>query len=556
MNRTAIEVLILLAACLLAVSGVWGQAPGVGVDAAGTYWFYDWIKYSLVQGVSPFWTAQFYHPHGQNLLATTGYNFVDAYFSVPLQLLLGFPNYLMPFIALIFLGNALAMRALLRALGMSRVAAVAGALVFALHPYIIFEVNNGRLTQAMLWFWPLALREILLMRTDPRWRRPVLAGTFLALQAWTYWYTGHFLLLVGLPALALLGRHLGRGWWVRLALTGGICLALVAPGIVLMLHKAAQGEVPGVGSSADQVWFSAMAAAVRAWTLFDQHEDVVHVALPSLVASAIVLLVSRHRAALVSTATLALLVAAGPMLVSGQDHVPNQFWSGAELLLPGLGRLLYPYRIWAVLALLLAVALALCLEEWIRHPVKRACAAAALVAMIIWPSSPGLPLVKGRTIRVPSYIEAVRRAPGPVLDLPFPCTDEVTYYQFLHGQPLVAGLGQKLPAFHPPGLLGRLRGDPLLADAMLASRGIRPSGLHGSHTPRRGVARWLVLHTGAYQRSTYMIHCLGWMNDPVDPGALGRAGQVMENFLGPPSAKDAEASAWDLWRLAPGYPKY
>ncbi len=555
MKQTAAEVILLGAACLVAVSGIWGQAPGLGVDAAGTYWFYAWIKHSVLEGVSPFWTNRFFYPEGMDVVATTGFNFVDAYLSVPFQILFGFPHYLTPFLVVIFMGNALAIRALLRTVGCSRIAALAAGLVVALHPYIIFEVNNGRLTQALLWFWPLALRELHLMRQDRRWRRPVLAGLFIALQAWTYWFTAHFLILVGLAALLMVGWRMDRPWWARLTLAGLVSLAVTAPGILIMAYKAGQGIVPGMSGDSEDMGFSSRQIMTHAWWFLSPGSGIFKITLPTLITTFGVILLSRGRILLGLTATLALFFAAGPQQIVGGILIQNPLWQAAEALLPGFSRFLFPYRIWSVLAITSAAALALLLDRWFARPALRAAAALFLVLMIIWPFQPGRGIVHGNEVPLPAYIKAVRDAPGLVLDLPFPCVEEAIYLQPLHGQPLVTGMSQRLHEYRPAGLLGRLRDDPFIADIMLASRGIhhRIWSEDKKRKPGRPKIRWIVLHLGLYRRSQEAQICLYNGQGPPNPRAMLDARLVMEDRLGKPTVADQHVVAWDLWRIDPGW---
>ena len=546
----------MLAACLVAVRGVWGNAPGLGVDAAGTYWFYDWIRRSVVEGISPFWTAQFYHPTGTDLVATTGFNFVDAYLSIPLQLLFGFPNYLTPFVVVILMGNALAMWALLHALGLSRIAATAGALVFALHPYVLFEVNNGRLTQSLLWFWPLALRELLLMRKDLRWRRPVLAGLFVALQTWTYWFTGHFLLIVGLPVLVflLIKRAVSLAWCKRLTLAGGVAALLVAPGAAAMLLRAGKGQVPGMNVGHGGMSIDCEMLQSQAWWLLDPTGGLLNLAVPTLVGTLLVLLLARSWKVFALVAATAVVIAAGPMQPLFGTMMHNHTWDGAAVVLPGFIRFLFPYRIWSVLAFISAIALAQLLDRWIPRPPYRAVVALGLGFIIIWPIHTDGNLVHGEEVPVPAYIAAVRRAPGPVLDLPFPCMDESIYHQFLHGQPLMTGMGQGMLDYQPADLLKRLDQHPLLNLAMASSRGVPIEQFEQWPLDMgRPKVRWLVLHLGLYRRSPQVRFCVDGFEGPPDMRLLLRARRIMEGIFGPPAVADQEAAAWDLWNLDPHF---
>jgi hypothetical protein len=231
-SATALELVAYMAAALLAVRGCWGKTVGSGGDIFGTLWYQEWIDHCVRAGVSPNWTPWLYHPEGMDLFAHNGGNYVDMLIGLPFYWLLGSPGHMAPVTVLILVGNAVAMRTLLRSLVQSRLAILAACLVFELHPFMLAELNGGRPTQALLWFWPLALHHLLAMRDDRRWRRPILAGGFVALQALVYWFTGHMFLLAFGPLLVIFGLRQAKDWWLRLGLAAGITLLVVAPFVV------------------------------------------------------------------------------------------------------------------------------------------------------------------------------------------------------------------------------------------------------------------------------------------------------------------------------------
>ncbi len=169
-----------------------GRAVGEGVDLYGSLWFHAWMDHCVRTLTWPGWTDWFFHPTGKDIFADTGANLVDAVLAVPFFALFGTPDHMGPFAAMLLVGNGLAMWAMLRAMGVRQVGALAGGVVFVLSPATLSELDGGRMTQALQWFWPLALRELWLDRDDPRMAHLIRAGIFVALQAWTYWFAGHF----------------------------------------------------------------------------------------------------------------------------------------------------------------------------------------------------------------------------------------------------------------------------------------------------------------------------------------------------------------------------
>ncbi len=580
------------AAAAWVLRGAVGRAVGEGVDLPGTLWYHAWIADCVRHLRWPAWTPWFFHPDGKDLFAHTGANLLDALLAVPFLWALGSPDHVAPFVAVVLVGNALAVHALLRALGVDTPGAVAGGLVFLLAPSALAELDGGRITQVLLWFWPLALRELWLDRVDPRPWRPVRAGVLVALQAWTYWFTGHFFAVVfGAPLLLLavvpslfLGRGAGpphgrlaaglRGRaaspprlagavprsaragdsaspsgspatppalssrstpspgraLARLAFAGGVAALAVAPAVVPMLLRLAEGTVP-IG--AGLVHAAPDALSPDAWWILAPDRSQLHVPYLALAVFGAGLLGARRRLFWGLAALLGVLLVAGARLHFAFGAAPNPVWELASLL-PGFERLLFPARAWSALALVGAVAVGEAVDRlgragWVG-------AAVATAALLVARGEP----VRATPIEVPAYVAAVAAAPGPVLDLPFPCGQLVIHLQPLHGQPLLGGMAEHLAPLRPPAVDARLAADPglrALVDAGLGRAGgpVDPAGLAAAG------ARWVVLHEDVLRSPLAPAICL--RGAVPTPGAPRRA---LERLLGPPTIDDVHAVAWDL----------
>ncbi|MBO87405.1 MAG: hypothetical protein CL927_18815, partial [Deltaproteobacteria bacterium] len=261
--RWAIPVVV-VALCVLAVSGAVGQSGrviGDGVDLYGTFWFYWWIDHCLRTGTDPSFTDMMFHPLGKDIFAHTGNNFVDAVLAWPIQAILPYPDYQPVWVGIVLVGNGLTFWPLARhVLGRQSWATFLATMLWTIQPYTLFECMTGRLTQAMVWWVPLAVLGFL--RTGEsaggsasawswhRLRWPLLMGVMTGLSAWTYWFLGYFLVL-GFAWLATvtLVQPEGRGrlqlvWgWL---LAGLACLVVVAPGLYAMATAADTGSVPGL----------------------------------------------------------------------------------------------------------------------------------------------------------------------------------------------------------------------------------------------------------------------------------------------------------------------
>lgn len=515
-----------------ALREAFGQAVGVGVDLSGSLWFQQWLAYCLQGGFWPGHTPWFFAPDGLDLFSQTGFNFLDAVGAVPLLWALGMPDYHVPWTVVLLVGNAMAMRSLLASQGASRPAALAGAWVFAFHPYVVFELNEGRPTQAMLWFWPLAVRELLAMRDDPRWRRAVAAGVFLALQGWTYWFTAHFIFLVFGPVIVLHARGAGRDWWMRMGAAGSVALLLVVPAMVPMLWLWNTGGVEGVVQGFGGFGLEDPKAVGLGWWLE---------LLPgkSLALTVLVLVLApRRRLWGVGAAVVGVLALGNTLWIPGTDGIPNPAWHLCEAVLPAFSRLLFPYRIWSALAVLAALALAESLDR-VPGGARRWAAAVVAVWAGVAVGNPRGGMFIGTPVPRPAYVDAVREAPGTVLDLPFLCAEEAVVYQPLHGQALAGGMTENVPALRPEGVVERLEADPLLSALGRASLGQDPGTAGDLGLP----VRWVVLHTELLRRSDQVKQC--WKGPETNQmDAVARAALI--RLLGPPHMEDREAVAWDL----------
>ncbi len=538
---TAFEVLLLAACALLAVRGCWGHAVGSGGDLYGTLWYQEWIDHCVSARADPGFTPWLFHPDGMDLFAHMGNNYLDMLVGLPFYWLLGSPGHMAPLTALILFGNALAMRVLLRSLVRSRLAIVAGCLLFELHPFVINELNGGRPTQALLWFWPLALHQLLAMGENRRWWRPVLAGVFVALQAITYWFTGHMFLLVFGPLLLIFGLRQDKGWWLRLALAAGVAIVLVMPFVLPMGAHVAAEQLPGAGDAPSTYSRGAVHLQRLAFTT-----NLTVTPWRGLVLLACSLVACRRRSLWIPASALCMLAFVGPSFHLAGHGWSNPFWTISDTILLGFDRFFYPDRFWAPLMVVTAAALAEALDARFQRPRFRALALAAAVLLGAAPLRGSGRMLDATSIPDLAYVDAVRAAPGVVLDLPLLCTHEVLHYQGRHRQPIMGGMADGDPFIRPAGLVERVREDEALAKLVdaAAGRGISQVSLTGEHSPR-----WVVVHMGLYHRG-YATSC--WVGSTgMDPARQAAAAKsAVERLLGPPDVEDQWAAAWDLTRRA------
>lgn len=564
-----------------------GHVVGDGVDLYGTFWFYWWIERCVAHLDNPGFTTLMFHPLGKDIFAHTGNNFVDALVAVPFQALLGFPRYQPWFVAFVLLGNALSFRPLARAVLKSPFAAWGATLLWQLCPFTLFEVMTGRLTQAFLWFFPLAVLFFLRIGghpespAAPRWRDAALAGLFTGLSGWTYWFEGYYLagifVVLGLGALWRSGdrRRLIAGY----VLAGLCCLAVVGPAGLAMAGKAASGAVPGLAEDQPFQWSmltqgpralaNNVATELHSYSLLEQWGQPMFAYAVWGGGALAFLLFGRDRRRWLLIALGGLAFAIGPVW-EGSDgsHRVLPHYMAAYYLLPFFDRLWFPYRIILVTFLGVTLGIGTVMDRLLGWSATRRIApklatalpfCVALVPAVVTAveQSPNLsyPLLH-RDLTPPAIYGWLHQAEGGLIELPIGMNRASIAWQPVHGQPVWGGMGENAPVLWPDGMRARFKNnfirflqdvtrDPFGAQ----DRGFRPADLE----KLRGEGfRWVVL-----DRS--LAEALLSMRLPADRVAAGGAEDttaaavgVMMEWLGEPLLVEGPLVVWDVG--APGLP--
>jgi hypothetical protein len=257
-------ILALLAYVVLAVVMTWPVAARLGTHLPGFrddlwthQWTFWWVKQSILEGHSPFYTDLLFHPHGVSL-AYHNIAWLNIAVWLPLQAIVGeIAAYGLVFIAFLAL-NGFTMYLLARELTSSPPAAFIGGLVYGFWPYTLSHSDHPNMV-VVCWI-PLVL--LYLHRTLERGRRrdALLAGLFLALTGLTRW---HLLIMggvvVGLYVLYSLWSKKscpsppesgGTGWGRTLGLlmlaglvAGALLAPLAAPIVSAQLSRAYQDDI-------------------------------------------------------------------------------------------------------------------------------------------------------------------------------------------------------------------------------------------------------------------------------------------------------------------------
>ncbi len=595
--------LAVVAACLL-----WWAGPRLGshfigipaVDHHGTQWFYWLVDQKWREGLAH--TELLFHPWGKDLTLHSGANLLDAWLALPLRRVLGpvagYNIFLLSGLAF----SGWAFSRLAREFVEDRLAVGLASLLFACSPFVLYEAVEGRPTQAILGLLPLFLLQAWRAGSRAGLRAPLLAGLLLALLGYQYWYYAFFagLSVVGLGAWRLLmpgaeaggrarilGRHLLMAW---------LALLLVAPVVLpLLLRTELGGEVPGLYRT--DLWGLDAVVPVTAeghrvgllsWQpLLGQSGFLLqdsagaqrflgHQQLHSL--GALILLVfffSRpgrlDRGGFLALFLGAALLATGPLLLLGGSYLVQPAYLGLAKSLGFLQRLWWPSRAFAVLDVLLLLALAVVLGRSVGAPrAGRAAVAAGLV--LAWLSGlgrAGLAPLPAWDATVPAGYRCLAQGePGAIIELPWGWTQAHLYHQTAHGRPIMGGMLERNPVFSPPEAQA-LREQNSFVSALLEG-----AGAAGSTRVTPGDRdrvwdlgyRWVVLQRDAYvpaggeaelalrtrQRrvQTRLVEILGapvWADArvwiwPLDPA---RAGQDVAPCAADPPDPDGEPH--ELW---------
>lgn len=448
------------------------------VDHFGTQWFYWYIEREVRAFEFPAHTDLFFYPWGKDIFGHTGSNVLDGVFAIPFRVLFGNVLGYNLFVLAGLVTNVLAFRLLARDYSDDAVSADAAALFVGFSPYVLFEVLEGRPTQALVAFPILYIRHLLRAVRRPGWRDPALAGLLLALTGLMYWYYAAFggLLALALAAVVLVRPGEGAGGrlavFARLAGTACVALALVAPVALPLVTLSSAGEVPGLLDvskwgvyDAPPVTREAQEIGIFSWQPFkryagfyvlgnDGYERLLPDAALSSWALWPMLLLALWRPAklrsdaLVAMMAVAMLLAMGPILLVAGTTLPNLPYIYLVKAVGFMQRLWWPARAAMYITLLSGLSF-VAVFDWLGRTSKRAQIAAIFGLALTWLVDLGtnrlLPFSTWDAT-VPAGFKCLATGPaGAVIELPYGWTQGHLYYQTEHGRLLL-----QLDAFYPP----------------------------------------------------------------------------------------------------------
>lgn len=552
------------------------------VDHYGTQWFYWFAEHALLDGADFAHTDLFFHPWGKDVYGHTGANVLDAVLAIPFRALLGPALGYNVFVLLGLAGSAAAFWWLSGELVQDRVARLAGTAAYALGPFLLIELVEGRPTQGIVVLPVLCL--MFLLRTSSRrgvgW--PLLAGLFLALTGLQYWFYAFFL---GVAALALgVVRSLrppadagGRlRVFGRFALAGGVSLVLVLPFALSLAQGAESGAVPGLLDTArwtgvtsppiteESMWVGMyLWQPLRYWAGFyiQNRETGIEsflasaVWVPAMVWPLLVVWLWRpgrwDRWTALSMGGVATLLAMGPIVLVGESLLPNWPYILLADALPFVRRLWWPGRAFVVVGLVMGlgvvVALATLARRWGR-PVQ-----VGAVALLL--GSTGWELHGQDVLPMPTWSAQVPAGyrclaggpPGAVLELPFNWTQAHLWYQTAHKRPIFGGMLEDNTAFTPAETQALLLNNSFVSSLLTTSA-------VGQTADAPAPEDKAALHALGYryvllQKDAYAAH-----RDQEESGAqkikrtqLRRMGQALGRLAGPPVYSDRRVALYAPW---------
>jgi hypothetical protein len=460
------------------------------LDAYGTQWFYWWTERRLAGDDAG---ALLFFPWGKDLYRHTGGNLLDAAIATPLRWALGAPGGTNAFVLLILLSNAWGATRVAAAAGVEeRSGRLAAALLGLFNPFALFELQQGRPTQAMLVFPSLFIASL----ARPAGLRSGLSGgLWLALTGLTYWYygiLGGLLAVLASLARAVGGRPMGEG--ARLALVGAVSLAVVLPFAAPMLRDLGDGQVPGLLALADtpgplgrlrlrtvegdEQGLFVLALSGRGGALIEPDDLRFDPGVRLFGAAHLLAVLAGSLSARRATRRLALAVGAGalvfavgPVVIVGRDFVANPLYLWGVERLDVLRRWWWPGRSVAWMHLIITMLGALAVQRVARARGRRWGLAAA-VGLGAWaaavPARQGLAPLDWWPAQVSAGIHCLAQpAAGAVIELPYKLGQRPLYHQTIHGRPILNGMLVTKEAFTPPEMVA-LRNDNSAVALLLA----------------------------------------------------------------------------------------
>ena len=522
-------------------------------DWTGTLWLWWWVGEALRAGRSPLDAAANFHPFGQDLVAWG--NVLDAALGAPLLALAGPVHGFNLAVGLALASAGWAAAFLARRVGASAGGAAVAMVGTMTSTTLLVELTDGRVSQALV--APMLLGFAGLVSIARR-GGPWLAGAGAASASAIYWFHGVFFAIGAIVAAPFLPRRPLR--WAAAAALAGV---LVAPLAVPVLQ--AYGAMPGVARALEpwmeeppwnQGSFGLSMATFQGhsplWPVWDgdgePSDKRVSVLLLGCAAVGAALGRGRARSAALAWALAGYVLTLGPWLKTpGGSVVPVPLpWLGLARIAPIFERLWWPERAELLLLAGLAPLAALGADRIaarVRLPSGLTGAVLAVaLALETHLLQPYHPLVAAPAR--PWSAELYAGLDGALVTTPVAGTTadsrHALWLQVHHGQPILGGLGDHLPAHRPAEWSAFVQGNGVLhALSMLATGGsgeveVRPADVDAL---RAAGFRWVVVDPAVFPPG-------------FDQAWVQGHREVLRAIFGAPERRSGKGLAWSVDPIA------
>ena len=549
------------------------------VDHYGTQWFYWYLSDAITHGKSLATSDLFFYPFGKDIFAHTGSNLLDAVAAWPFVTVFGTVLGYNLFVLAAIAWSAWCFSLLVRSYTDDPVAIAIGTGIGALSPYVLFELVEGRPTQAILGLGALFFRSFQRTLTRPGIADALLTGLWLGLLGYQYWFYAVFF---GLAAVAGGLAHLTRAadrpaTLARLAVGALMAVTLVAPVALPMVVSTAVDatSVPGLLDT-DQwnltatppVTVEGITVGLFEWQPFRgttgfqvQNPDgsevfLQHASWGPVGLLLIVLLHLRFPGRLDRRVTLAMLVTAavlavGPVLLVGSLALPNPPYIALIKTVGFLKRLWWPARAFAVISVLIAPMVAVALAEVRARWTRRAFQGAAATVLVTHGVGLGVDkLVPFPTwdATVPAGYQCLAQGPeGAIIELPYSWTQAHLYYQTLHHRPIFGGMIENNAVFAPEAAVA-FRESNTLIGALLATARLDTDDFPEVTDADRAAVYDLGYRYVVLQRDAFVIESVDdTLMDNAARTRMRRLERTLDRLLGKPVWGDARILIWAPW---------
>jgi len=552
------------------VSGALGDpwyVIGDGVDMYGTVWFYWYAKQTLLTLTDPSWTDLFFYPLGKDIFAHTGNNLVDAWASIPLQMIMPGFSWVKWWVVLMMVLNAVSFRWFASRVFESRNAALFCAVAWEVNPFTMFEITCGRFTQAFLPFLPLMLGAFIMTSRERSIRWPLVAGLSAGLQAWTYWFMGFFILpaLGWLSIIGLKASSDRRALLKHYLVAAAVCIAVVAPGVLMMADAASLGLVPGLHDSQSLNSDEPMRLANNVSQTLHGYGGFSQLGPPmfTYIAWALPIIawifLGPGRGMWLPIFFVILAFSLGPMspmpFLDGQIVMPHYMFAYKNI--PFFDRLWFPYRM-----IVIGFAVASLAFGYLVMQLERRWGLTNRLFAIILFSWVCLTTFEQSRFAIFPFVTKDLTPPtsmtwladesedvDAVIHLPFGVTQPAIVWQTLHNQPLYGGMGENAEVLWPSNFRDRMR-NSFIQSLLRATRNPEMEPRVPAYNDyQRSVMeeegfRWIVLHRDLLEME-FEKHL------PVHEDGLSRskadlAVARLVALIGEPVAVEGPLVTWDL----------